>query len=86
MDKEKVMVTFAVDSPLYERIKDYRFEKRIDSISEALRILIEKALEAEKPPTVTPRKRNNRSQSIVASPAWGFPPVCGSRKDAGVEF
>ena len=40
MTTEKFMMTFTVDKELLEKINDYRFEKRIDTKSEAIRKLI----------------------------------------------
>ena len=44
MPTEKPILTFAVDKELLERINDFRFENRIETKSEAIRILIEKGL------------------------------------------
>jgi hypothetical protein len=45
MPSKKPVITLLVDEELMERIKDFRFGNRIDSKSEALRLLIEKGLE-----------------------------------------
>ncbi len=45
MPTEKPILTFAVDEKLLERISDFRFENRIETRSEAIRLLIEKGLE-----------------------------------------
>ena len=44
MPTEKPILTFAVDDELMERINDFRFENRIETRSEAIRILVEKGL------------------------------------------
>ena len=44
MPTEKPILTFAVDEELLERISDFRFENRIETRSEAIRMLVEKAL------------------------------------------
>lgn len=45
MPSKKPVITLLVDEDLLERINDYRFGNRIESKSEALRLLIEKGLE-----------------------------------------
>ena len=45
MPSKKPVITLLVDEELLERIKDFRFGNRIDSKSEALRLLIEKGLD-----------------------------------------
>lgn len=45
MPTEKPILTFAVEPELLERINDFRFENRIETKSEAIRILIERGLE-----------------------------------------
>ena len=45
MPTEKPILTFAADKELLERINDFRFENRIESKSEAIRMLVEKGLE-----------------------------------------
>jgi metal-responsive CopG/Arc/MetJ family transcriptional regulator len=45
MPTEKPILTFAVDDELLERINDFRFENRIETKSEAIRMLLEKGLE-----------------------------------------
>lgn len=45
MPTEKPILTFAVDEELLERISDFRFENRIETRSEAIRMLVEKALQ-----------------------------------------
>jgi metal-responsive CopG/Arc/MetJ family transcriptional regulator len=44
MPTEKPILTFAVDEKLLERINDFRFESRIETRSEAIRMLVEKGL------------------------------------------
>jgi metal-responsive CopG/Arc/MetJ family transcriptional regulator len=44
MPTEKTILTFAIDEELYERLNDFRFENRIETRSEAIRMLVEKAL------------------------------------------
>ena len=44
MPTEKPILTFAVDPELLERINDFRFENRIETKSQAIRILVEKGL------------------------------------------
>jgi metal-responsive CopG/Arc/MetJ family transcriptional regulator len=44
MPTKKPILTFAVDEDLLERIKDYRFDNRIETKSEAIRMLVEKGL------------------------------------------
>ena len=51
MPTEKPILTFAADFELVERIKEFRFENRIETKSEAIRLLVEKGLkEYEKEP------------------------------------
>ena len=45
MDVRKIV---SMPAKLIERVKKYRFAKQINSESEAVRVLIEKGLEAEK--------------------------------------
>lgn len=45
MATEKTILTFAADSELLERLNDFRFENRIETRSEAIRLLVEKGLE-----------------------------------------
>ena len=44
MPTDKPILTFAVDEALLERLNDFRFENRIETRSEAIRMLVEKAL------------------------------------------
>ncbi|MBC8391433.1 MAG: hypothetical protein H8E17_02545 [Deltaproteobacteria bacterium] len=44
MPTEKPILTFAIDKELLERINDFRFENRIETRSEAIRLLVEKGL------------------------------------------
>ena len=44
MPTEKPILTFAIDKELLERINDFRFENRIETRSEAIRMLVEKGL------------------------------------------
>ena len=46
MPTQKPILTFAADERLFDRINDYRFEKRIETRSEAIRLLVEKGLES----------------------------------------
>jgi len=48
MPTDKPILTFAADVELVERIKEFRFENRIETKSEAIRILIEKGLKEHK--------------------------------------
>lgn len=45
MPTQKPILTFAADEKLLNQINDFRFEKRIDTKSEAIRMLVEKGLE-----------------------------------------
>ncbi len=45
MPTEKPTVTFVADENLIRRINDYRFTERIENKSEAIRRLLEKALD-----------------------------------------
>ena len=45
MPTEKPILTFAVDEELLKRISDFRFDNRIETRSEAIRMLVEKGLE-----------------------------------------
>jgi len=44
MPTGKPILTFAVDMELLERLNNFRFENRIETRSEAIRMLVEKAL------------------------------------------
>lgn len=44
MPTEKPILTFAAEKELLERINDFRFDNRIETRSEAIRILVEKGL------------------------------------------
>ena len=44
MPTQKPILTFAADEKLLERISDFRFENRIETRSEAIRMLVEKGL------------------------------------------
>jgi metal-responsive CopG/Arc/MetJ family transcriptional regulator len=44
MPTQKPILTFAADKDLLERINDFRFDNRIETKSEAIRILVEKGL------------------------------------------
>ena len=44
MPTEKPTITFVAEDDLIKRLNDYRFQERIDSKSEAIRRLLEKAL------------------------------------------
>jgi metal-responsive CopG/Arc/MetJ family transcriptional regulator len=51
MTTKKTVMTFVVEKELLERINDYRFNNRIETKSEAIRLLVEKGLkEYEKKP------------------------------------
>lgn len=45
MPSEKHILTFATDKKLLERINDFRFDNRIETKSEAIRMLVEKGLD-----------------------------------------
>jgi metal-responsive CopG/Arc/MetJ family transcriptional regulator len=45
MPTSKTILTFAVDEKLLQRINDFRFDNRIETKSEAIRRLLEEALE-----------------------------------------
>ena len=44
MPTNKPILTFAADKKLVERINDFRFDNRIETKSEAIRMLVEKGL------------------------------------------
>jgi metal-responsive CopG/Arc/MetJ family transcriptional regulator len=44
MPTEKPILTFAVDKKLLKRINDFRFDNRIETKSEAIRKLVQDAL------------------------------------------
>lgn len=44
MQAKKTILNFAADKKLLKRINDFRFENRIDSRSEAIRLLMEEGL------------------------------------------
>jgi hypothetical protein len=44
MPTKKPILTFAVDEEFLKRISDFRFENRIETKSEAIRILVEEGL------------------------------------------
>lgn len=44
MTTKNTVMTFAVDKELLERINDYRFDNRIETKSEAIRLLVEMGL------------------------------------------
>lgn len=46
MPSEKPKILFVIDKELLEKLRDYRFENRINSMSEAIRQLLEIGLEA----------------------------------------
>jgi metal-responsive CopG/Arc/MetJ family transcriptional regulator len=48
MPTQKPILTFAADEELLERISDFRFENRIETRSEAIRMLVEKGLKEYK--------------------------------------
>lgn len=54
MPTEKPKILFVADEELIERIEDFRFDNRINSRSEAIRILIEAGLKAK---PKTPKKK-----------------------------
>ena len=45
MPTQKPVLSFVVDEDFLERLDDYRFENRINTRSEAIRILLSSALE-----------------------------------------
>jgi metal-responsive CopG/Arc/MetJ family transcriptional regulator len=45
MPTEKKVITFTVDEQLQKRLEDYRFDNRINTMSEAIRKLIEESLQ-----------------------------------------
>lgn len=47
MPTSKKILNFAVDDNLSERLDDFRFNNRINTLSEAIRRLLDKALESE---------------------------------------
>jgi len=44
MPTEKPILNFAVDKELMKRLEDFRFENRINTMSKAIRMLIEEGL------------------------------------------
>ena len=44
MPTKKPILTFAADEELLKRISDFRFENRIETKSEAIRLLVEEGL------------------------------------------
>ena len=44
MPTKKTILTFAADEELLKRIADFRFENRIETKSEAIRMLVEEGL------------------------------------------
>jgi len=54
MPTEKPRIILALDNDLLERIDDYRYENRIPSRSEAVRLLIEEGLKKKTP---APKKK-----------------------------
>ena len=44
MPTKKSILTFAADEDLLKRLSDYRFENRIETKSEAIRLLVEEGL------------------------------------------
>ncbi len=47
MAKTEVFISLGMSEALQEKVDDYRFKNRINSRSEAIRMLIEKSLELE---------------------------------------
>jgi Arc/MetJ-type ribon-helix-helix transcriptional regulator len=45
MPTEKKVLTFAVEDEFLKRLEDYRFENRFNTMSEAIRKLIEESLQ-----------------------------------------
>jgi metal-responsive CopG/Arc/MetJ family transcriptional regulator len=45
MPTEKKVLTFVVDDDLLKRLEDFRFENRLNTMSEAIRKLIEESLQ-----------------------------------------
>jgi len=54
MPSEKPHIVFVADEDLLKRIEDFRFDNRISSRSEAIRLLIEAGLKAK---VKTPKKK-----------------------------
>lgn len=54
MPSEKPHIVFVADDDLLNRIEDFRFDNRINSRSEAIRILVEAGLKAK---PKTPKKK-----------------------------
>jgi hypothetical protein len=52
MPSEKPKILFVIDNELLEKLKDYRFENRINSMSEAIRQLLEMGLAAARKKSV----------------------------------
>ena len=50
MPTKKKIIGFPVDDELYKRLTDYRFENRINTLSETIRLLIEKGLQKKGQP------------------------------------
>jgi len=50
MPSEKPHIVFVADKDLLKRIEDFRFDNRINSRSEAIRILVEAGLKAKLKP------------------------------------
>ena len=60
MPTEEARVSFVIGKTLLRQLKDYRFENRYDSMSDAVRHLLEVGLKAEqdkKAPSPTKRRR-----------------------------
>jgi len=58
MPIKKTILNFAVDGKLLKRINDFRFENRIDTRSEAIRLLVEEGFKKFKVP-----RQNNKMNS-----------------------
>jgi len=52
MPTEKPILNFAIDKDLKKRLEDFRFENRINTMSEAIRRLLDEALKKyeDRPP------------------------------------
>jgi metal-responsive CopG/Arc/MetJ family transcriptional regulator len=57
MPTEKPIINFAIDKDLLTRIDDFRFGNRINTRSEAVRLLVEEGLKALDPSRPTRRAK-----------------------------
>ncbi len=44
MPSEKKILNFAIDNALFKKLEDFRFDNRINTMSEAIRRLLEESL------------------------------------------